>query len=70
LDAPDGWQKGLVIRRKLAHPEGSTFYLTRAPGAAGLSDLVRVAGTRWTIAACVEAAKGEVGLDCISSDLI
>jgi len=63
LDAASGWQKGLLIRRKLAHPEVFTFYLTLAPAAVGLSDLVRVAGTRWTIEACFEAAKGEVGLD-------
>jgi SRSO17 transposase len=63
LDAARGWQNGLLIRRKLAHPEVFTFYLTLAPAAAGLSDLVRVAGTRWTIEACFDAAKGEVGLD-------
>src|SRR5919107_539122 len=63
LDAADGWQKGLLIRRKLAQPEAFTFYLTLAPDTAELSDLVRVAGTRWTIEACFEAAKGEVGLD-------
>jgi len=63
LEAPEGWQKGLLIRRKLAQSEAFTFYLTLAPEAAGLSDLVRVAGMRWTIEACFEAAKGEVGLD-------
>ncbi len=63
LDAAGGWQKGLLIRRKLAQPEAFTFYLTLAPNTAELSDLVRVAGTRWTIGACFEAAKGEVGLD-------
>jgi SRSO17 transposase len=62
-DAASGWQKGLLIRRKLAQPEAFTFYLTLAPDTAELSDLVRVAGTRWTIEACFEAAKGEVGLD-------
>jgi SRSO17 transposase len=62
-DAESGWQKGLLIRRKLAQPEAFTFYLTLAPEAAGLADLVRVAGTRWTIEASFEAAKGEVGLD-------
>jgi len=45
-DAERGWQKGLLIRRKLARPEAFTFYLTLAPEAAGLADLVRVAGTR------------------------
>jgi SRSO17 transposase len=63
MDAADGWQKGLLIRRKLAQPEAFTFYLTLAPETAELSELVRVAGTRWTIEACFEAVKGEVGLD-------
>jgi SRSO17 transposase len=63
LEAASGWQKGLLIRRKLAHPEAFTFYLTLAPEAVGLPELVRVAGTRWTIEACFEAAKSEVGLD-------
>jgi SRSO17 transposase len=58
-----GWRKGLLIRRKIGKPDEPTFYLTLAPEAAGLSDLARVAGTRWTIEACFEAAKGEVGLD-------
>jgi SRSO17 transposase len=61
--AAAGWQKGLLIRRKLAQPAQFTFYLTLAPAATPLPELVRVAGTRWTIEACFEAAKGEVGLD-------
>jgi SRSO17 transposase len=58
--APAGWGKGLLIRRK---PDELTFYLTLAPPGTDLATLVRVAGTRWTIEACFEAAKGEVGLD-------
>jgi SRSO17 transposase len=61
--AAAGWQKGLLIRRSLAEPDKLTFYLTLAPAATSLAELVRVAGTRWTIEACFEAAKGEVGLD-------
>jgi hypothetical protein len=38
-------------------------YLTHAPEATTLAQLVRVAGTRWAIESCFEAAKGEVGLD-------
>jgi SRSO17 transposase len=63
LETASGWRKGLLIRRKLAQPEAFTFYLTLSPDTVALSDLVRVAGTRWTIEACFEAAKGEVGLD-------
>ena len=62
-DAAPGWEKGLLIRRSLAEPDKLTFYLTLAPDGTALADLVRVAGTRWTIEACFEAAKGEVGLD-------
>ena len=60
--APEGWQKALLIRRSLARPEDLTFYLTLAPAGTPLARLVQVAGTRWTIEACFEAAKGEVGL--------
>ena len=44
-------------------PDELTFYLTLAPEGTELATLVQVAGTRWTIEACFEAAKGEVGLD-------
>ena len=57
------WQKGLLIRRKIGKPEDLAFDLTYAPAQTPTADLVRVAGTRWTIEACFEAAKGEVGLD-------
>ena len=62
-DAARGWEKGLLIRRSIAEPDELTFYLTLSPEGTALADLVRVAGTRWTIEACFEAAKGEVGLD-------
>ena len=61
--AAEGWQKGLLVRRSLAQPDELAFYLTPAPAATPLAALVRIAGTRWTIEACFEAAKGEVGLD-------
>ena len=61
--APPGWATGLLVRRKLDEPDEPTFHLTLAPEGTDLATLVRVAGTRWTIEACFEAAKGEVGLD-------
>ena len=60
--APEGWGKGLLIRRRLADGD-LAFYLTLAPDGTTLEDLVRVAGTRWTIESAFELAKGEVGLD-------
>jgi len=62
-DPTPGWEKGLLIRRSLAEPGELAFYLTHAPDGTALADLVGVAGSRWTIEACFEAAKGEVGLD-------
>jgi SRSO17 transposase len=61
--APAGWETGLLVRRKLDEPDELAFYLTLAPEGTDLATLVRVAGTRWTIEGCFEAAKGEVGLD-------
>ena len=58
-----GWQKGLLIRRKIKKPEEFTFYLTHIPTGIALADLAQVAGMRWTVESCFEAAKGEVGLD-------
>ena len=60
--APEGWQKGLLIRRRLVDGE-LTFYFTFAPDGTPLEKLVRVAGSRWTIESNFELAKGEVGLD-------
>lgn len=60
--APEGWQKSLLIRRRLVDGE-LTFYFTFAPAGTTLKDLVRVAGSRWAIESGFEMAKGEVGLD-------
>jgi len=62
-DAAPGWENGLLIRRSIAQPNELAFYLTHAADGTALADLVQVAGTRWAIEACFEAAKGEVGLD-------
>src|SRR3954449_12063569 len=62
-DAAGGWQKGLLIRRKLAHPEVFTFYLTLAPEGTGFSEPGPGGGTKTGHKGCFEAAKGEVGLD-------
>jgi SRSO17 transposase len=58
-----GWTRGLLVRRSIAEPDKLTYYLTFAPEDTPISTLVSVAGTRWTIESCFEAAKSEVGLD-------
>ncbi len=61
--AAPGWRMGLLVRRGTAKPDDLAYHLTHAPEQTTLAELVRVAGTRWTIESCFEAAKGEVGLD-------
>jgi SRSO17 transposase len=59
----EGWCRGLLVRRSIAEPDKLTYYLTLAPEGTPVATLVRVAGSRWTIESCFEAAKAEVGLD-------
>jgi len=39
------------------------YYVCYVPPGTGLQAMVRVAGMRWMVEECFEAAKGEVGLD-------
>ena len=59
----DGWERWVLLRRSVADPTEITAYVCFAPAGSTLADLVRVAGTRWTVEICFEAAKQEVGLD-------
>lgn len=61
--ATPGFQDALLVRRSIAKPTALTYYLTHAPEGTTPADLVRIAGTRWTIESLFEQAKGEVGLD-------
>ena len=61
--AAPGFRCGLLVRRGIAEPESLAFHLTHAPEATTLSELVRVAGSRWSVESLFEQAKGEVGLD-------
>ena len=60
--AAPGFQCALLVRRSVAKPTELTFYLTHAPEGTALGELVRIAGTRWSIESLFEQAKGEVGL--------
>jgi SRSO17 transposase len=53
----------LLARRGAADPTDLAYYVCYGPAATPLAELVRVAGTRWAIEECLEAAKGEAGLD-------
>ena len=58
-----GWQRWVLLRRSVTDPTAITAYVCFAPAGTTLADLVRVAGSRWTVEICFEAAKQEVGLD-------
>jgi SRSO17 transposase len=57
------WRRWLLVRRSMSNPTDLTAYVVFAPQETPLEAVVPVAGTRWTIECCFEAAKGEVGLD-------
>jgi SRSO17 transposase len=59
---PD-WRRWLLVRRSVSDPTDLTAYVVFAPQATTVEAVVPVAGTRWTVESCFEAAKGEVGLD-------
>ena len=58
-----GWRRWLLVRRSVSAPQELQAYVVFAPQHTALPEVVRVAGTRWTIESGFEAAKGEVGLD-------
>jgi hypothetical protein len=57
---PD-WRRWLLVRRSLRTPTELTASIVFARQETPLAEVVRVAGTRWTIASGFEAAQSEVG---------
>jgi SRSO17 transposase len=53
----------LLMRRSIAEPEEVAYYLCYGPARTTIRELIRIAGRRWVIEDCFEAAKSEVGLD-------
>jgi SRSO17 transposase len=53
----------LLVRRRIDDPSELTYYLAYGPKQTPAGELIRVAGSRWSIEDCFEQAKGEVGLD-------
>jgi SRSO17 transposase len=58
-----GWCRWLLVRRSISDPRELQAYVVFAPQDTPWAEVVRVAGTRWTIERGFEAAKSEVGLD-------
>ena len=57
------WGRWLLVRRRVSEPAELTALVVFGGQATPLEEVVRVAGSRWTIESGFEAAKGEVGLD-------
>jgi SRSO17 transposase len=57
------WKRWLLVRRSISDPREVTGYIAFARAHTTLTELVRVAGMRWTVEESIECAKGEVGLD-------
>lgn len=65
---PDGWGHWLLVRRQTHRGQGKkyrdlAFYRCAGPATTPLRELIRVAGARWAIEECFQAAKNEAGLD-------
>nr|WP_107050135.1 IS701 family transposase [Streptomyces bicolor] len=52
-----------LARRSISRPDQIAYYLAYAPVGTNVDRLVRVAGRRWAIEECFQAAKNECGLD-------
>jgi SRSO17 transposase len=52
-----------LARRSISKPDEIAYYLAYAPLQVSVQELVRVAGARWAIEECFQAAKNECGLD-------
>ncbi|WP_405984223.1 IS701 family transposase [Streptomyces sp. NBC_00872] len=56
-------RRWVLARRSPARPDEIAYYLAYAPYGTTVEDLVRIAGSRWAIEECFQAAKNECGLD-------
>jgi SRSO17 transposase len=63
LFATDRPEISLLVRRSVSRPSELAFYRCHAPRPVPLAVLVKVAGTRWCVEECFQAAKNEAGLD-------
>lgn len=61
--AEHGYARWLLIRRSISDPAELAYYLCYGPAGTTDEELIRVAGTRWSIEECFQTAKGQVGLD-------
>jgi SRSO17 transposase len=59
----EGFERFLMIRRKVNEPDKLAYYLVFSPEGTGIAELAAAAGLRWPIEECFERAKDDLGLD-------
>ncbi|MFF7945216.1 hypothetical protein ACFZC5_36655 [Nocardia gamkensis] len=62
-DIPAGFVRTLLARRSLDDPADIAYYVCFHPDTIDRGQIVAVAGARWAIEECFQAAKGQCGLD-------
>jgi SRSO17 transposase len=67
MGGPTGFSRSLLVRRSLT-PDNKgelemAYYLCYGPAGTTIDQLAGIAGTRWAIEECFQAAKNQVGLD-------
>ncbi|WP_443044345.1 IS701 family transposase [Streptomyces sp. NBC_00353] len=60
---PPAHRRWVLARRSIKRPDETAYYLAYAPTGTSVAELVRIAGSRWAIEECFQAAKNECGLD-------
>ncbi|MGX1885803.1 IS701 family transposase [Streptomyces sp. NPDC055287] len=60
---PPTHYRWVLARRSLSDPAEIAYYIGYAPTAVEVPELVRIAGARWAVEECFQAAKNECGLD-------
>jgi SRSO17 transposase len=57
------YERFLLVRRNINDSDDLSYYIVFCKSETELSEMVRVAGSRWRIEDCFKHAKGDVGLD-------
>ena len=60
---PPTHHRWVLARRSLSDPTEIAYYLAHAPVGIEIDELARIAGSRWAVEECFQAAKNECGLD-------
>ncbi|MFJ3786353.1 IS701 family transposase [Streptomyces sp. NPDC090093] len=60
---PPTHHRWVMAHRSLSDPEEVAYYLAYAPVGVEIAEPARIAGSRWAIEECFQAAKNECGLD-------